>query len=88
LQVNVSKRLTISQVCDHKWFSRLSKAAATAQQVPLDMAQQELHLFNAKRKLRASIKLAIAANRMADVALKVQSLTGMHPGKGGKTVTE
>jgi len=61
LTVDVEKRLTIDGVMKHPWVSgQVSKADITP-------VLGELKKFNARRKLRAGIKAAIAANRLKDI---------------------
>lgn len=67
LTVDISSRFTIKQVKEHPWIS------TDASSTPIDGLLQELQRFNARRKLRAGIKAAIAANTIMSIvdSLKV-----------------
>ena len=62
LTVDVHKRLDIDGVLAHPW---IAKEAETKN---ITNVLGELKKFNARRKLRAAIKAAIAANRLIDMA--------------------
>ena len=66
LTVDEKKRLTMQGVLTHPW---VSGAASKADITPV---LGELKKFNARRKLRAGIKAAIAANRMMDIASAIR----------------
>ena len=62
LTVDHEKRLKIDQVLEHPWVvNRVENKDITN-------VLGELKKFNARRKLRAAIKAAIAANRLIDIA--------------------
>jgi hypothetical protein len=61
--VDVKKRLTMEQVLTHEWV------AGVASKDDIGGALEELKKFNARRKLRAGIKAAIAAGKMKDLAM-------------------
>jgi len=52
LQVSAAKRFTMEHVCSNKWFSKLPKLHDEPQ---LEHTLSQMHLFNAKRKLRACV---------------------------------
>ena len=61
LTVDVNKRFKIEQVLSHPFIEK------QAESKDLSKALHELQKFNAKRKLRAAIKAAIAANKLLDI---------------------
>ncbi|KAH9246213.1 hypothetical protein BASA81_016247 [Batrachochytrium salamandrivorans] len=67
LKVHVADRYTVNDMLQSKWLVQEAKRD------DLRSALLELKKFNARRKLRAAIKAAIAANRMADIAAGVRS---------------
>jgi len=71
LTVDISKRLTIEGVLNHPWV--VSKVSVK----DITPALKELQKFNARRKLRAGIKAAMAANRLADLAGQVSARHAM-----------
>lgn len=67
LKVHVADRYTVADMLKSKWLVQEAKRD------DLRSALLEMKKFNARRKLRAAIKAAIAANRMADIAAGVRS---------------
>ena len=67
LTVDVHKRLDINGVLNHPWV------ASEAESKNITNVLGELKKFNARRKLRAAIKAAIAANRLIDIASSIRS---------------
>jgi calcium/calmodulin-dependent protein kinase I len=67
LTVDVHKRLDIDGIIHHPWL------ATEAEARNLTNTLGELKKFNAKRKLRAAIKAAIAANKLMDIAEQFKS---------------
>jgi hypothetical protein len=71
LTVDVTKRLTIQEVLSHTWVaSKVSNKDITP-------ALGELRKFNARRKLRAGIRAAMAANRLADLGGQLSARSGL-----------
>jgi calcium/calmodulin-dependent protein kinase I len=68
LTVDVHKRLDIDGVLKHPWL------ATQAANKNITNVLDELKKFNARRKLRAAIKAAIAANRLIDLADSFRSV--------------
>jgi len=66
LTVDVNKRLDVDGVLRHQWLAHEAEAKN------ISSVLGELKKFNARRKLRAAIKAAIAANRLIDIAQLVQ----------------
>jgi len=66
LTVDVDKRLTIEGVLKHPW---VADTVSTADITPV---LGELKKFNARRKLRASIRAAIAAGKMVFIAESIR----------------
>ena len=66
LTVDANKRLTIDGVLKHAW---VADAASKADITPV---LGELKKFNARRKLRAGIRAAIAANKLTDIAASIR----------------
>lgn len=66
LTVDVSKRLTIDGVLSHPWVS------SAASKVDITPVLGELRKFNARRKLRAGIRAAIAAGKLQDIAKTIR----------------
>lgn len=64
LTVDIDKRLTIDGVLKHPWV------AEGVSNTDITPVLGELKKFNARRKLRAAIKAAIAANKMKELAEK------------------
>ena len=62
LTVDTEKRLKIEGILNHPWV----KDSVSNQDITPVLG--ELRKFNARRKLRAGIKAAIAANRLKDIA--------------------
>jgi len=62
LTVDIDKRLTIDKVLSHPWVS------GSVSNTDIKEVLGELKKFNARRKLRAGIRAAIAANKIKDIA--------------------
>ena len=67
LTVDVSKRLTMKGVKAHAWV------AGAASKEDITPALGQLRLFNARRKLRAGMLAAIAANKLGDALMAAKS---------------
>ena len=61
LTVDVARRPTIDGILLHPWLT------TDAPTVDITPALTELKKFNARRKLRAGIRVALAANRLKDI---------------------
>ena len=66
LTVDTEKRLKIEGILNHPWV----KDSVSNQDITPVLG--ELRKFNARRKLRAGIKAAIAANRLKDIAERIK----------------
>ncbi|KAH9258685.1 hypothetical protein BASA81_003187 [Batrachochytrium salamandrivorans] len=66
LTVDHTKRITMSQVLQHEWIT------GKASDKDIANVLGELKRFNARRKLRAGIKAAIAAGKMSDLAASIK----------------
>jgi calcium/calmodulin-dependent protein kinase I len=75
LRVDVKRRYTIGEVLAHPWIS-----GGSVSNVELKSALSELKKFNARRKLRAGIRAALAANRLKDI---ISSISPLKTPRGG-----
>lgn len=71
LTVDPDKRITARQCLNHPWLA-IDNAELLSDR-NLASAMKELRKFNAKRKLRAAIRAAIASNRLVDIANSLNS---------------
>ncbi|XP_033215919.1 peripheral plasma membrane protein CASK isoform X1 [Belonocnema kinseyi] len=60
LTTDVNHRITIQEVLNHKWLRDRDKGAA---RIHLAETIEELKKFNARRKLKASVKAAVSSSR-------------------------
>ncbi|CAN0241253.1 unnamed protein product [Ascophyllum nodosum] len=79
LTVDTSKRLTAERALEHSWLRTRGQELARND---LSSSLDQLRLFNAKRKLRASIHTVVAAARMEEILREENAGVG-GPG-GGK----
>lgn len=93
LTVDVHKRITAAEVLQHPWLADVQQERSkvypfkggneTCQTVELKKAVSQMKLFNARKRLRASILAAIATNRLGAIVEMLRSERPKNNGASG-----